>query len=281
VAIDTRTSRDATAAGRAPSVLSGRILAIANQKGGVGKTTTAINLGTALAAAGKRVLVIDLDPQGNASTGFGIDRESRRITAYEVIIGQSRLADSIMPTKVPSLDIVPATVDLSAAEVELINDPRRNYRLRDAFQSFIKPYDHILIDCPPSLGVLTVNALAASHAVMVPLQCEFFALEGLSLLLRTIERVRRSLNPILQIHGVVLTMYDRRNNLSQQVAMDVRSFLGDRVYETVIPRNVRISEAPSHGQPVLYYDVKSVGAKAYAHLAGEMLRRDQALAVHA
>jgi len=282
VAIETGTSRDVTGGGgKAPFVLSGRILAIANQKGGVGKTTTAINLGTALAAAGKRVLVIDLDPQGNASTGFGIDRESRRITAYEVIIGQSRLADAIMPTKVPSLDIVPATVDLSAAEVELINDPRRNYRLRDAFQSFIKPYDHILIDCPPSLGVLTVNALAASHAVMVPLQCEFFALEGLSLLLRTIERVRRSLNPILQIHGVVLTMYDRRNNLSQQVAMDVRSFLGDRVYETVIPRNVRISEAPSHGQPVLYYDVKSVGAKAYAHLAGEMLRRDQALAVHA
>ncbi len=275
------TSAAAVSGGRTPFVLSGRILAIANQKGGVGKTTTAINLGTALAAAGKRVLVIDFDPQGNASTGFGIDRESRRITAYEVIIGQSRLADAIMPTKVPGLDIVPATVDLSAAELELINDPRRNYRLRDAFQSFIKPYDHILIDCPPSLGVLTVNALAAAHAVMVPLQCEFFALEGLSLLLRTIERVRRALNPILQIHGVVLTMYDRRNNLSQQVATDVRSFLGDRVYETVIPRNVRISEAPSHGQPVLYYDVKSVGAKAYAHLAGEMLRRDQALAVHA
>jgi chromosome partitioning protein len=279
-----REAPDATsshAKAHAPFVLSGRILAIANQKGGVGKTTTAINLGTALAASGKRVLVIDLDPQGNASTGFGIARESRRVTAYEVVIGQSRLADAIMPTKVPGLDIVPATVDLSAAEIELLNDPRRNYRLRDAFQSFIKPYDHILIDCPPSLGVLTVNALAAAHAVMVPLQCEFFALEGLSLLLRTIERIRQALNPILQIHGVVLTMYDRRNNLSQQVATDVRSFLGDRVYDTVIPRNVRISEAPSHGQPVLYYDVKSVGAKAYAHLAGEMLRRDQSLAIHA
>lgn len=263
--------------GRAPFVLSGRILVLANQKGGVGKTTTAINLGTALAAAGKRVLVIDFDPQGNASTGFGIDRESRRVTSYEVIIGQSRLADAIMPTKVPGLDIVPATVDLSAAEVELLHDPRRNFRLRDAFQSFIKPYDHILVDCPPSLGVLTVNALAAGHAVMVPLQCEFFALEGLSLLLRTIERVRQALNPILQIHGVVLTMYDRRNNLSQQVAKDVRSFLGDRVYETVIPRNVRISEAPSYGKPVLVYDLKCVGSEAYLKLATEVIQRERDL----
>ena len=268
-----------TAAPARSSVLCGRILAIANQKGGVGKTTTAINLGTALAAAGKRILVIDFDPQGNASTGFGIDREARRVTAYEVVLGQARLADAILPTMVPGLDIVPATVDLSAAEVELVGDARRNFRLRDAFANFIKPYDHILIDCPPSLGILTVNALAAAHAVMVPLQCEFFALEGLSMLLRTIERIRQSLNPMLQIHGIVLTMFDRRNNLSEQVATDVRSFLGDRVYQTVIPRNVRISEAPSHGQPVLYYDVKSSGAKAYAHLAGEMLRRDQAIAV--
>jgi len=267
-----------TSSAKTPSVSSGRILAIANQKGGVGKTTTAINLGTALAAAGKQVLILDFDPQGNASTGLGIDRSRRGVTAYQVVLGQSRLADAIMATEVPGLDLVPSTVDLSAVEVELATDPRRNLKLRDAFASFAKAYDHILIDCPPSLGLLTVNALAAAHAVMVPLQCEFFALEGLSMLLRTIERVRKALNPMLQMHGIVLTMYDKRNNLSEQVATDVRSFMGNRVYATMIPRNVRISEAPSFGKPVMLYDVRSKGAEAYAHLAGEMLKREQELA---
>ena len=265
-------SNSAAPAGRA------RILAVANQKGGVGKTTTAINLATALGAAGRRVLLIDLDPQGNASTGFGIARADRRVTAYDVVTGTAGIERAILPTSVPNVDLVPATVDLSAAEVELVGDDRRTYRLRDAFRNLDRPYDNVLIDCPPSLGLLTVNALAAAHAVLVPLQCEFFALEGLSLILRTIERVRGSLNPMLQMHGVVLTMFDRRNNLSEQVASDVRSFMGDRVYDTIIPRNVRVSEAPSHGRPVLLYDFKSVGAQAYAHLAGELLRRERRLA---
>ncbi|MCB2054087.1 MAG: ParA family protein [Geminicoccaceae bacterium] len=254
---------------------SGRVLAIANQKGGVGKTTTAINLGTALAAAGRRVLLLDFDPQGNASTGLGVDRNDRRITSYQVILGQATLAEAVMATRVPKLDIVASNVDLSAAEVELVGDARRNFRLRQVLAGFQGGYDDILVDCPPSLGVLTINALTAAHAVLVPLQCEFFALEGLSMLLRTIEKVRRTLNPMLRMQGIVLTMYDRRNNLSQQVATDVRSFMGDRVYKTIIPRNVRVSEAPSHGQPVLLYDVRSQGAKAYAHLAGEILRREQ------
>jgi chromosome partitioning protein len=254
------------------------VLALANQKGGVGKTTTAINLGTALGAAGRKVLVIDFDPQGNASTGLGIERADRTVTTYDVLLRDTAFDDAIIPTDVPNVDLVAATVDLSAAEVELVHDERRPYRLRDRFATLTRAYDHILIDCPPSLGLLTVNALAASHAVMVPLQCEFFALEGLSLLLRTIERVRKSFNPMLQMHGVVLTMFDRRNNLSEQVATDVRSFMGDRVYDTIIPRNVRVSEAPSHGKPVLLYDIKSAGAQAYAHLAGEMLRRERSLA---
>lgn len=251
------------------------MLAIANQKGGVGKTTTAINLGTALAAGGRRVLVVDLDGQGNASTGLGIERAARRVTTYQVLLGEASFDEAATGTAVPGLEIVPATVDLSAAEVELAGDERRNLRLREAFAGLTRPYDHVLIDCPPSLGLLTVNALAAAHGVMVPLQCEFFALEGLSHLLKTVERVRRSLNPALQVHGIVLTMYDRRNNLSDQVAADVRSFMGERVYSTVIPRNVRVSEAPSHGKPVMLYDVRSSGAQAYAHLAGEMLRRDR------
>ncbi|MFO1074101.1 MAG: ParA family protein [Geminicoccaceae bacterium] len=254
-----------------------RILAIANQKGGVGKTTTAINLGTALGVAGRRVLIVDLDSQGNASTGFGIDRAARVTTIYDVLLRDVPFDEAVMPTQVPAVDIVPATVDLSAAEIELAADQRRAFRLRDRFAKLTRPYDHILIDCPPSLGVLTVNALTAAHAVMVPLQCEFFALEGLSQLLRTVERVRRSFNPLLQMHGIVLTMFDRRNNLSEQVATDVRSFMGDRVYQTIIPRNVRVSEAPSHGKPVLLYDVRSPGAQAYAHLAGEMLRRERRL----
>lgn len=254
-----------------------RVLALANQKGGVGKTTTAINLGTALAAAGCKVLIVDLDPQGNASTGFGIARADRRLTTYDVLLRDTPFDAAVMATEVPNLDVVPATVDLSAAEIELVADERRPFRLREAFRTLTRPYEHVLIDCPPSLGLLTVNALTAAHSVMVPLQCEFFALEGLSLLLRTVERVRSSFNPRLQMHGVVLTMFDRRNNLSEQVASDVRSFMGDRVYETMIPRNVRVSEAPSHGKPVMLYDFKSVGAQAYAHLAGEMLRRERRL----
>jgi chromosome partitioning protein len=255
-----------------------RILAVVNQKGGVGKTTTAINLATALGAAGRSVLIVDLDPQGNASTGFGIARADRRVTSYDVLLRATSFDTAVLPTEVPQVDIVPANVDLSAAELELVQDERRAYRLRDAFGTLSRRYDYMLIDCPPSLGLLTVNALTAAHAVLVPLQCEFFALEGLSLLLRTIERVRNSYNPMLQMHGVVLTMFDRRNNLSEQVANDVRSFMGDRVYDTVIPRNVRVSEAPSHGRPVLLYDHKSMGAQAYAHLAGEMLRRERRLA---
>lgn len=255
-----------------------RILAIANQKGGVGKTTTAINLGTALGVAGRKVLIVDLDAQGNASTGFGIDRAARHVTIYDVLLRGTAFDEAVLPTEVPHVEIVPATVDLSAAEIELANDARRAFRLRDCFAGLTRRYDHILIDCPPSLGVLTVNALTAAHAVMVPLQCEFFALEGLSQLLRTVERVRRTFNPMLQMHGIVLTMFDRRNNLSEQVATDVRSFMGDRVYQTIIPRNVRVSEAPSHGKPVLLYDVRSPGAQAYAHLAGEMLRRERHLA---
>ncbi len=255
-----------------------RILAIANQKGGVGKTTTAINLGTALAATGRPTLVFDFDPQGNASTGLGIDRAARRLTSYDVLLGRCALSEAILPTKVPGLSILPATVDLSAAEVELVADPRRVYRLKDRLADFRGGFDFVLIDCPPSLGLLTVNALVAAHAVLVPLQCEFFALEGLSLLLRTVERVRRAYNPMLRIEGVLLTMFDRRNNLSEQVEVDVRSFLGDRVFETVIPRNVRVSEAPSHGLPVLLYDLRCPGAKAYAKLAGEMLRRNPELA---
>lgn len=253
----------------------GRVLAVANQKGGVGKTTTAINLSTALAVAGKSVLVIDFDPQGNASTGFGVDRNARRVTSYDVVIGQAALAEAILPTGIPNLDLVPATVDLSAVEVELAEDPRRAFKLREAFADFERSYDYVLVDCPPSLGLLTVNALVAAQSVLVPLQCEFFALEGLSALLKTIERVRKSLNPQLTVQGVVLTMFDRRNKLSEQVESDVRSFMGDRVFKTVIPRNVRISEAPSHGKPVLLYDVRCSGSTAYAHLAGEMMRRDR------
>ena len=253
----------------------GRILAIANQKGGVGKTTTAINLATALAAAGRKVLLIDLDPQGNASTGLGINREQRRLTSYQLLLGQATLAEAVVKSSVPRLHIISSTVDLSAAEIELVTVERRNFRLKDALANLPEPYDDVLIDCPPSLGILTINALASAHAVLVPLQCEFFALEGLSMLIRTIEKIRGTLNPMLRIQGIVLTMYDGRNNLSEQVATDVRSFMGDRVFNTIIPRTVRISEAPSHGKPVLLYDVKSKGARAYAHLAGEMLRRER------
>ena len=256
-----------------------RVLVIANQKGGVGKTTTAINLGTALAAVGETTLLIDLDPQGNASTGLGIPRPDRKVSSYDVLMGGVPLADAIIPTRIPGLHIVPATVDLSGAELELVGETRRNFRLRDALAEFAavdSRFSYVLIDCPPALGLLTVNAMAAAHAAVVPLQCEFFALEGLSQLLKTIERVRVNLNPELEIQGIILTMFDKRNNLSDEVAADVRAHLGDKVYQTVIPRNVRISEAPSHGLPALVYDFRCPGSQAYIKLAGEMIQRERA-----
>lgn len=250
------------------------VLAVVNQKGGVGKTTTAINLGTGLAAVGKRVLLIDLDPQGNASTGLGLSQASRDLTSYDVLMGDAALPEAIQDSQVPHLDIVPANVDLSGAELELIDVDNRAERLRRQVRAVDGAYDYIFIDCPPALNLLTVNALVAADSVLVPLQCEFFALEGLSLLLNTIERVRASYNPALEIHGVVLTMFDRRNNLSGQVASDVRAYLGEKVYETVIPRNVRISEAPSHGKPALVYDMRCPGSTAYMNLAREVLHRE-------
>lgn len=260
------------------SDLSPRVLALANQKGGVGKTTTAINLGTALAATGKKVLVLDLDPQGNASTGLGLDVADRRVTTYEVLIGGESLAQAAVETEIPGLSVVPSTRELSGAEIELIDMKRREYRLADALKKDTGGWDFILIDCPPALNLLTLNAFVAADAVLVPLQCEFYALEGLSHLLRTIERVKRALNPRLEIQGVVLTMFDKRNNICDMVAADVRSHFGAKVYETVIPRNVRVSEAPSYGKPVLLYDWRCAGSQAYIHLASEMLRREQGLA---
>ncbi len=256
-----------------------RILVVANQKGGVGKTTTAINLGTALAAVGEPTLVIDIDPQGNASTGLGIHRQDRKLTTYEVLSGQAKLAEAVVNTRIPGLSLVPATVDLSGAELELADMPRRNFILKDALEEYSvhgeNRFTYILIDCPPSLTLLTLNAMAAADAVMVPLQCEFFALEGLSQLMKTIELVRNKLNPTLDIQGVVLTMFDKRNKLSDQVAADVRETLGEKVYTTVIPRNVRISEAPSHGVPALVYDLRCPGSQAYIKLAGELIQRER------
>ena len=263
-----------------------RILALANQKGGVGKTTTAINLGTALAAIGERVLIVDLDPQGNASTGLGIDRRNRSCSTYDVLIGEAPLRDAVVPTAVPRLHIAASTMDLSGLELELGSTRDRAFRLRDAIaalNSNVAPdsdYTYVLIDCPPSLNLLTVNAMAASDAILVPLQCEFFALEGLSQLLQTVEQVRSTLNPNLSIHGIVLTMFDSRNNLSNQVVADVRQFMGSKVYNTMIPRNVRISEAPSYGKPVLVYDLKCVGSEAYLKLATEVIQRERELRTH-
>ncbi len=254
-----------------------RVLVVANQKGGVGKTTTAINLGTALAAVGERVLLIDSDPQGNASTGLGVGRAQRRHTLYNVLMGEKPISEAFVKTTVPGLDLVPSDPDLSGVELELGQHARRSFKLRDALEPLRdgRSYSYVLIDCPPSLNLLTVNAMAAADAVLVPLQCEFFALEGLSQLMRTIDLVRGSLNPKLEIQGIVLTMYDRRNSLSEQVAGDVRSHFGETVYQTVIPRNVRVSEAPSFGKPVLVYDLKCAGSQAYLKLAREVVLRER------
>lgn len=261
---------------------SPRVLALANQKGGVGKTTTAINLGTALAAIGERVLVVDLDPQGNASTGLGIERQNREVSTYDVLSGDCSLAEAVMDTNVPRLWVAPSTMDLLGLELEIASSSDRAFRLRNAIDDLTRTrlfrelgITYVLIDCPPSLNLLTINALSASHSILVPLQCEFFALEGLSQLLSTVEQVRNALNRELTIHGIVLTMYDSRNNLSSQVVADVRETMGDAVYETIIPRNVRISEAPSYGKPALLYDLKCAGSQAYLRLASEIIQRER------
>jgi len=257
-----------------------RIITVANQKGGVGKTTTAINLATALAAIGERVLIVDLDPQGNASTGMGIDKQDRLASSYDVLTGERDLVSASMPTAVPGLSIVPSTLDLLGIEMEIASQPDRVLKLRNAIEKAgfsPAPFTYVLIDCPPSLNLLTLNSMAAADSVLVPLQCEFFALEGLSQLLHTVEQVRSSINPNLTIQGIVLTMYDGRNNLANQVVDDVRTYMGEKVYETIIPRNVRISEAPSYGKPAILYDLKCAGSQAYLQLASEVIRRERRL----
>jgi chromosome partitioning protein len=260
-----------------------RIIALANQKGGVGKTTTAINLATALAAVGERVLIVDVDPQGNASTGLGIDRDRREVSAYDLMVGRAGLAEAMMPTGVPHLGLVASTLDLLGLEMSIADQADRVFRLKSALADAGEVeldgqgLSYVLIDCPPSLNLLTINALTASDAVLVPLQCEFFALEGLSQLLQTIEQIKTTLNPQLYVQGLVMTMYDQRNNLSEQVLADVRAHMGELVYDAVIPRNVRLSEAPSYGKPALLYDLKCAGSQAYLRLATEVIRRERRL----
>ena len=262
-----------------------RVLVVANQKGGVGKTTTAINLGTALAAIGNKVLIVDIDPQGNASTGLGIARVAQMPSTFHVIVGEERMSQVIVPSSVPNLHVAPSTLDLLGVETEISQDPQRHRKIRNAIQVLRDemvengrdPYSYVLIDCPPSLNLLTINALIAADSVIIPLQCEFFALEGLSQILRTIEQVRQAHNTNLTIQGIVLTMFDSRNSLAGQVMADVRAFMGDKVYDTVIPRNVRISEAPSFGKPVLLYDLKCPGSQAYLRLASEVIQRERGL----
>jgi chromosome partitioning protein len=251
------------------------VIAIANQKGGVGKTTTTINLATALAAVGKRVLIIDLDPQANASTGLGLSKQNRVISAYGLIIGEYTLAQSLIKTAIPGLSIIPSSIDLLGAEVELVDVQGRECLLRDIIAPYQSMFDYIVIDCPPSMGLLSLNSLVAADSVLIPLQCEYYALEGLSYLLGSIQKIKKNLNPALQLYGVVLTMYDKRSSLCQMVAEDVRSYLGQKVFSTVIPRNTKVSEAPSHGKPVLLYDFKSSGSQAYMALAKEILMRDR------
>lgn len=260
-----------------------RVLVLANQKGGVGKTTTAINLGTALAAVGETVLVIDLDPQGNASTGLGVERKDRTVSTYMVMSGGAALRDACRPTSVPNLWVAPSTMDLLGLDLEIAGHKDRTFKLRHALgaldvETDAPSFTYVLVDCPPSLNLLTINAFAAADSVLVPLQCEFFALEGLSQLLATVDQVKQSLNPGLSIHGILLTMFDPRNNLATQVVADVRQIMGAKVYETVIPRNVRVSEAPSHGKPVLLYDLKCAGSQAYLRLASEVIQRERLLA---
>ena len=254
-----------------------RIIAVANRKGGVGKTTTTVNVATAMAAAGKKVLVIDLDPQSNASTSLGIDKHSNMVSSYEVILGERSLNEAVVWTEIPNFSIVPASPDLAGAEIELIDKDRREFALKDALNKTVVNYDYVLIDCPPSLSLVTINALVAAHAVIVPLQCEYLALEGMTDLISNINQIKKHFNPHLELQGVVLTMYDGRNNLTQMVEEDVRNFFGKKVYQTVIPRNVRVSEAPSHGKPVLLYDFKCSGSQAYISLAGEVLKREKEL----
>lgn len=253
-----------------------RILSVANQKGGVGKTTTSVNLATALSAIGKKVLLVDLDPQGNASTGLGIKRAGLRTSTYDVIFDDASVEETVKHTKVPGLDVLPSSIHLSGAEIELVTADNREHRLKKALRCPM-PYDYVVIDCPPSLSLLTLNALIASDSIVVPLQCEFYALEGLSHLVKTIERVQKNFNPDLTIHGVVLTMFDKRNNLSEAVAQDVRKYFGDKVYKSVIPRNVRLSEAPSYGLPAIVYDMNCPGSKSYIALAKEILKREKEL----
>ena len=254
-----------------------RIIAIANRKGGVGKTTTAVNVATAMAAIGKKVLVLDLDPQSNASTSLGVDKNGRMVSSYEVILGEKSLSEAVVWTDIPNLSLIPACPDLAGAEIELINKDRREFALKEAMAKTTAGYDYVLIDCPPSLSLITINALVAADAVIVPLQCEYLALEGITDLIGNINQIKRKFNPKLELQGVVLTMYDCRNNLTQMVEEDVRNFFGKKVYQTVIPRNVRISEAPSYGKPVLLYDFKCSGSQAYISLAGEVLKREKEL----